>query len=729
MAGRVAAGKGQIALEFIIIYSLVLVIFIVVFGLVTSQRAASLAQQQNSFLQLISQNVASAIQQAVSSGNGYATTLQLPASISSTPYSLYVTSTGLVLANMSISGQVLSASASSGVASMVVNGTELSSNDPIKVYSVPVQSGSVSIANRYGTVYVNAMAPGFSGTLASLSINVSYVYSGVTSIAVNAISASGSRFPGSRMGLVALQGASSVQVTSGFTGPLGNLTLEVTPDNSYATQNAFLYSSVLNGSAANGLLSWLPLTYGFGNRSYDIGTVGSNGIITNDGNGLFGKPWAAMPKNVTNVQIASFNSVGRISVNLSSSPLNTSMKHYNTVSFWMYWKGSAPVIPVALGSAYSLEFSSASCFGFSSNNGDTYGINPGTLGLSDKWTLVTAVFYNGYYLGNSTLYINGAQQSLSQCSGISRNGTASKSLYLSGSSSGAYLFDGYMTNVQLYNARLSQAQVSWIYGQGIFGSPILMASLIGWWPLHGDARDYGTYGADGAASSLSFLNQVYYANSTVKALNLSSGQFGSYGTKVDYGKLGINANTLQGVNFSVNQWFMLGSAQTGTNLVANSNPIADIYNGSKSNGAGLGIGGGQNFDLAGSWAGGAMQRFSWAQYSPSMQYCYTAQGTVQPGTWYDALVTVSSYSNVTIYLNGLEASRCTLSAVSASSLSAYAKNLMLAVGANPSLTGSGEFAKAYIADIELYNTTLSAQQAQQLYTMGVPAPKTLTMAG
>src|SRR5271157_885308 len=69
MRGRGLAA--QLALEFLVVYSFVLLIFIIMFSLVTSQRAASLAQQQYALLQLQAQNVANLINEAVNAGNGF----------------------------------------------------------------------------------------------------------------------------------------------------------------------------------------------------------------------------------------------------------------------------------------------------------------------------------------------------------------------------------------------------------------------------------------------------------------------------------------------------------------------------------------------------------------------------------------------------------------------------------------------------------------------------------
>lgn len=699
-------GKGQISLEFVVVYSLVLVIFTVVFGLVTSSRAAELAQQQNSFLQLVVQDVATGIQQTVSSGNGYSMAVQLPTSISSAPYSLYITSTGIVLANMSVTGQVLSAQASSGIRNLFVGGTALQSNGPIRVYSMPVSAGSIAMANYFGAIYVDAPPPGFSGVFGALAMNATYTSNSVT-LYLHALSASGSNLTGARISVIARQG-SAVQVASGLANTKGNVTITLSPNNIYPTENVSIYATVLGGTAAGSLVSWFPLMSVFGNVTYDLSGSGSTGLVTNDIFGAFKKPWVPMRQNATNLQVASFNSVDE--VNATSSAINTTLNASDTVSFWMNWSGTTPETPFSFYQGYNL--SASTCMGFNAGSGDNYGFPAN--GLSGRWVFVTAEFYNGPYTGNTAIYINGVNQSLSQCSGTPTTSQATDNVIMGGWKQG-YRFTGSMSNVQLYSGRLSQAQVSGLYGEGLDGAPLSTGILAGWWPLDGNTNDYSPYNS-GGTTPVQFANYYYYTNSPTYVLDLSSGQYGVYGANVASARLGVNPSTLGTVNFSVNQWFMLANAVSPySSVLGGSSPVVDIYDGSTNNG----IGAGQSFDFGGSWAGGSGGRFSWGEYGPtSWQSCSTPANTVRANAWYDALVSVSGYTNVTIYLDGQRAANCTFTGVSASTLSSSSANLMLGLNDNP--TGTDELGQTYISDVELYGNVLTARQAQQLYGYGTP---------
>jgi len=56
---------------------------------------------------------------------------------------------------------------------------------------------------------------------------------------------------------------------------------------------------------------------------------------------------------------------------------------------------------------------------------------------------------------------------------------------------------GELANVQLYNASLSQSEISALYKEGIGGAPIRIQNLVGWWPLNGDTKDYSGNGNNG----------------------------------------------------------------------------------------------------------------------------------------------------------------------------------------------------------------------------------------
>ena len=51
-------------------------------------------------------------------------------------------------------------------------------------------------------------------------------------------------------------------------------------------------------------------------------------------------------------------------------------------------------------------------------------------------------------------------------------------------------WNGSIANVQIYNTPLTPQEIQYLYQQGLGGAPIRLGSLVGWWPLNGDAKDY-----------------------------------------------------------------------------------------------------------------------------------------------------------------------------------------------------------------------------------------------
>ena len=171
--------KGQIAFEFVIVYTLILVVFILFFALITSQRATSIQSEQEASLQLIAQNIATDINQALISGSGYSATIQLPQSVTGSPYNVYVSTTGVVIVNTTIGTQTFSTYAFSNARNLVINGKKLpTSANGIQIYELPTSPASYNItsntinlflaqqyssqfyiSNYHGTLFIDKQSP------------------------------------------------------------------------------------------------------------------------------------------------------------------------------------------------------------------------------------------------------------------------------------------------------------------------------------------------------------------------------------------------------------------------------------------------------------------------------------------------------------------------------------------------------------------------------------------
>lgn len=67
-----------------------------------------------------------------------------------------------------------------------------------------------------------------------------------------------------------------------------------------------------------------------------------------------------------------------------------------------------------------------------------------------------------------------------------------------------YTFDGSIADVQIYSTSLSANQVHALYNEGIGGVPINLQSIVGWWPLNNNTKDYSGNNNNGTSVNLSF---------------------------------------------------------------------------------------------------------------------------------------------------------------------------------------------------------------------------------
>jgi hypothetical protein len=151
--------NGQLALEFMIVYAIVLVVFVVIFGLVANERSATLGAQEASLMELIAQNVAGGINQALSAGSGYSVSIPLTAGVGYIPYTLLVSTSGFISAQTTVGKENITGIATSNARNLVINGALISSSNGISLYSTPTYLGDVNFSNIKGTIYVDEPIP------------------------------------------------------------------------------------------------------------------------------------------------------------------------------------------------------------------------------------------------------------------------------------------------------------------------------------------------------------------------------------------------------------------------------------------------------------------------------------------------------------------------------------------------------------------------------------------
>ena len=191
----------------------------------------------------------------------------------------------------------------------------------------------------------------------------------------------------------------------------------------------------------------------------DLSNSGNNGTTKNS----LGGSW-----NSTGKYSGAFEFDGNDDwMNISGVDLSNDPGTYNTLSFWMYWKGELGKTPIAWGSYYDLFTGFNGCFymGFNTGNADVYGFNPLSPDLSNKWVHVTLIAYNGYYIDKNKIYIDGVEQTLSvYCNPAAPfNKTASKGVILGRLWTSNYFFNGLIDELRVWNRSLSADEIQQQY--------------------------------------------------------------------------------------------------------------------------------------------------------------------------------------------------------------------------------------------------------------------------
>jgi hypothetical protein len=158
----------QIALEFMIIFAFVLVVFLFLFALVASQRAQTSSSQIYSQEQLIAQSVAAQIDAALRAGNGYTARVPITGAIGTLPYQLLVTKSGGVIVNATAGNQALQAFAFSTARNVLSKSSYLQANT--FYYNLPIANGTLVIQNSFGTICIDYACPNTSAQAANVTL-------------------------------------------------------------------------------------------------------------------------------------------------------------------------------------------------------------------------------------------------------------------------------------------------------------------------------------------------------------------------------------------------------------------------------------------------------------------------------------------------------------------------------------------------------------------------------
>jgi len=253
-------------------------------------------------------------------------------------------------------------------------------------------------------------------------------------------------------------------------------------------------------------------------------------------------------------------------------------------------------------------------------------------------------------------------------------------------------FNGSIANVQIYSTALTPQQIQQLYLQGINSPPIPNAGLVGWWPLQGNANDYSSYGNNGTISNVGFVRSNYSYLPIYQSSNKSGATFNGVNTYIDV----PHSSGFDVTQLTIALWIKTPTnmGQTWRNLVSKQGADRDYNFYAKSDGY--------------PWNGEprvTALHFSSARFGSS---AFSLPTPYDPQTWHFVAITVNANGLQTYYSDGKPFA--TYQGTSGNANNNY-----------PVWIGRADnYWNGVITNVQIYNSSLTSQQIQQLYYAGIP---------
>jgi hypothetical protein len=664
--------SAQIAVEFIVVYSFVLLVFVTFFSLVASQSATGLSQQQYSTVQLVAEDVAAYINQAVVSGSGYNASVQIDSGIGLSQYNISISTSGIVIASFKTGGQTLSAQASSDARNLHINGTLVAGTaNGTALYQIPAYTGLLRVANRDGIIYIDQTPPNisvasfvyakqvadqkvadFNGTLSNISTTKTTLSSNAYTVTAW-IDPVGPEVTRAIIGSMTAGGLEFRLTTNNYLDILKEDIADIGSSSSPVANNAWSfvaatyndvsgnYAFYINGAAAGSGAGIAPLTP----FKLAIGKNPPNGADYEYFNGI-----------MSNVQI--------YNITLSSQQI---------LSLYKQGIGAAPLLPQNTISWYPLN---GDANDYSGNGNSGY---PGFVSYQNAVQIAATVYNNrgipsaGDPVGIASAYPglfnggNGAAVGLTNAYG---NTTA---VFSSNAGIGRFnvTVNAFNGNSTLYNAAS---------GNG----------LVDWFPLDEGGGSY-VYDESGSNAIGTFLSPKWSPMP-----DNSSNIFGM--SFLGSNQIYVGKKYFQGNSFTVSGWVFWPA---NTNMVQSTthNDLSFLVSGASYT---------DNLIVMSDRAG------FWNMVINAQQLeCSTGPSA---GSWYDFTGTWNNATGIqAIYINGTEA--CSRK----SSIAAETNAPMLIGGGGPVGTDDdgGAWFNGTLSNLQIYNTTLAPAQIGQIFKNGI----------
>ncbi|MEM0202091.1 MAG: LamG domain-containing protein, partial [Candidatus Micrarchaeaceae archaeon] len=578
-------------------------------------------------------------------------------------------------------------------------GAALSSKQITQLYKKGISASPFQNENLSIWLPLNGNTKDYSGYGNAASISGTISYDPVSEISTKLIAGDSPAVNSVPIGAVSSLGAMDVHLSNGHyvSDANGTVRMFLTSNSSSGIANITINGFNGNLSTVGNLVAWFPLDLGYGNTIYSM---------VNNLTGTFVNPsWEPMPGNSSSMFAGTFDGSNSIVNTTFSAPHAASGI---TISAWInnngkgsYWQNIAEVS----GEPYTHETLDIGVTGSGGNAvirwgnyANTFTDQPGGGVVNpNTWYLITGV-WSGF---NNTLsvYING--NLVATGNGNDTGLTSIREINIGGAYPGMFPFNGSMANVQVYNSSLSQAQIQQLYKEGISSTPIGSAGLQAWYPLDGNANDYSVYKHVATIKNVSFASSSFSTpvstNPSYRVANFSGQSGSSY----------IITPILTGLNGAVgasfNACFYLNSLLTNEILFSDdwsSSQVMQIY---------IHTNGQLEADYGnGGWFSVAL----------------TPTNTITTGKRYCITTTYASGSGQEIYVNGAS-QPLTYSIGSSTSTGTLTSGTTGDIAYNQ---GNGGAFAGQIADVQIYNITLTKTQISQLYTQGLPFFKKINVS-
>ncbi len=143
--------KNQIALEYIIIYSLVLIIFIFLFSVLSFEHLVVSSSEIYSELSSLAQSIAMNINFVYAQGSGFSERFALPVIFGLSSYNITISPQGIVVVSASIGNEKFQ-SVSYSIAKNIISNPIYKINN---LYNIPVAFGYLNISNMNGAICID----------------------------------------------------------------------------------------------------------------------------------------------------------------------------------------------------------------------------------------------------------------------------------------------------------------------------------------------------------------------------------------------------------------------------------------------------------------------------------------------------------------------------------------------------------------------------------------------